>query len=158
MRNPFFVIVMLKSIKILLSIMMHFDYEIWQMDVKTKFLKGYLNESIYVMQPNDFIAKDQKYLICKLHKSISRLKQTSHSWNKYFDQAVRTFNFDQNKDEPYMYKKVQESMVIFMILYIDDILLIRNDVRLLSLVKIWLSTKFQMKDLEKYNIFSRLRS
>ena len=57
-----------------------------------------------------------------------------------------------------MYKKVQESMVIFMILYIDDILLIRNDVRLLSLVKIWLSTKFQMKDLEKYNIFSRLRS
>ena len=45
--------------------MMHFDYEIWQMDVKTKFLKGYLDESIYVMQPNDFIAKDQKYLICK---------------------------------------------------------------------------------------------
>ena len=38
-------------------------------------------------------------------------------------------------------------MIVFMILYVDDILLIRNDVRLLSLVKIWLSTQFQMKDL-----------
>ena len=40
-------------------------------------------------------------------------------------------------------------MVVFMILYIDDILLIGNDVRLLSLVKIWFSTQFQMKDLEE---------
>ena len=46
-----------------------------------------------------------------------------------------------------MYKKVQGSMVVFMILYVDDILLIGNDVGLLSLVKIWLSTQFQMKDL-----------
>ena len=46
-----------------------------------------------------------------------------------------------------MYKKVQRSMVVFMILYVDDILLIGNDVRLLLLFKIWLSTQFQMKDL-----------
>ena len=46
-----------------------------------------------------------------------------------------------------MYKNVQESMAVFMILYVDDILLIGNDVRLLSLVKIWFSTQFQMKDL-----------
>ena len=46
-----------------------------------------------------------------------------------------------------MYKKVQGSMMVFMILYVDDILLIGNDVGLLSLVKIWLSTQFQMKDL-----------
>ena len=45
-----------------------------------------------------------------------------------------------------MYKKVQESVVVFLILYADDILLIGNDVRLLSSVKIWLSTQFQMKD------------
>ena len=46
-----------------------------------------------------------------------------------------------------MYKKVKGSMVVFMILYVDDILLIGNDVGLLSSVKIWLSTQFQMKDL-----------
>ena len=46
-----------------------------------------------------------------------------------------------------MYKKVQGSMVAFMILYVDDILLIGNDVGLLSSVKIYMSTQFQMKDL-----------
>ena len=48
---------MIKSIKILLSIATYYDYEIWQMDVKTAFLNGYLEENIYMMQPNDFITK-----------------------------------------------------------------------------------------------------
>ena len=48
-----------------------------------------------------------------------------------------------------MYKKTRENMVVFSILYIDDIIFIGIDVGLLSLVKIWLSTKFQMKDLDE---------
>ncbi|RVW12616.1 Retrovirus-related Pol polyprotein from transposon TNT 1-94 [Vitis vinifera] len=98
-------------------------------------------------QPDGFVAKGQEHMVCKLHKSIYGLKQASRSWNKRFDQAIKAFYFDQNEDEPYVYKNVQESMAVFMILYVDDILLIGNDVRLLSLVKIWFSTQFQMKDL-----------
>ncbi|WJZ89354.1 hypothetical protein VitviT2T_008577 [Vitis vinifera] len=100
-----------------------------------------------MMQPDGFVAKHQEHMVCKLHKSIYGLKQASRSWNKRFDQAIKAFYFDQNEDEPYVYKNVQESMAVFMILYVDDILLIGNDVRLLSLVKIWFSTQFQMKDL-----------
>ena len=48
----------------------------------------------------------------------------------------KTFNYDQNKDVPCVYKKVQGSIIVFMILYINDILLIDNDIRLLSSVKI----------------------
>ena len=88
-------------------------------------------------------------MVCKLHKSIYGLKQASRSWNKRFDQAIKAFYFDQNEDQPHVYKNVQESMAVFMILYVDDILLIGNDVRLLSLVKIWFSTQFQMKDLRE---------
>ena len=61
---------MLKSIKILLSIVVHFDYEIWQMDVKTAFLNDNLDESIYMMQLDGFVAKGQEHMVCKLHKSI----------------------------------------------------------------------------------------
>ena len=117
------------------------------MDVKTAFLNGNLDESIFMMQPDGFVAKGREHMVCKLHKSIYGLKQASRSWNKRFDQAIKAFDFDQNEDEPYVYKNVQESMAVFMILYVDDILLIGNDVRLLSLVKIWFSTQFQMKDL-----------
>ena len=46
-----------------------------------------------------------------------------------------------------MYKKCDGSMVVFLVLYVDDILLIGNDVGVLSLVKVWLSSQFDMKDL-----------
>ena len=97
-------------------------------------------------------------MVCKLHKFISRFKQTSYSWNKCFDQVVKIFDFDQNKDEPCVYKKVQRKMMIFMILYVDNILLISNDVGLLSSIKIWLFTHFQMKDLGEGSIFRGLKS
>ena len=61
---------MLKSIRILLSIATHYDYEIWQMDVKTDFLNGNFEEEIYMMQLGGFIAKNQKHLVCKLKRSI----------------------------------------------------------------------------------------
>ena len=58
-EETFSPIAMLKSIKILLSITAHYDYEIWQMNVKTAFLNGNLEEEIYMIQPEGFIAKNQ---------------------------------------------------------------------------------------------------
>ena len=85
---------MLKSIRILLSISAHYDYEIWQMDVKTAFLNGNLEEEIYMMQLERFIAKNQEDMICKLKRSIYGLKQASRSWNIKFDQAIKSFGFE----------------------------------------------------------------
>ena len=84
---------MIKSIRILLSIATHMDYEIWQMDVKTTFLNGSLEETIYMVQPEGFIAKGQEKKVCKLQKSIYGLKQASRSCNLRFDQAVKPFRF-----------------------------------------------------------------
>ena len=109
------------------------------MDVKTVLLNGDLEESIYMMQQDGFIANGQKHPTCKLHKSIYGLKQASCSWNKHFGQAIKTLDFDHNEYEPYMYKKMQGSMA-FLVLYYDDILLIWNDIGLLSSIKIWLFT------------------
>ena len=125
------------------------------MDVKTTFLNGYLEESIYTMQPNGFIIEGQEHMVCKLHKSIYGLKQASRSWNKCFDQVIKSFGFDQNEDEPCVYRKMQDDIVVFLILYVDDILLIGNDFEKLSKVKIQLATQFQMKDLGEVSICSR---
>ena len=78
-EETFSLVAMLKSIRILLSIAAHLDYEIWQMDVKTAFLNGHLEEDIYMMQPDDFVAKNQEQRVCKLQKSIYGLKQASRS-------------------------------------------------------------------------------
>ena len=57
-----------------------------------------------MIQQNDFIVKGQEHMVCKLHNSIYGLKQVSRSLNKHFDQVVKSFDFHQNKDEPYVYK------------------------------------------------------
>ena len=138
---------MIKSIRILLAIANHMDYEIWQMDFKTAFLNGSLDETIYMVQPEGFLEKGQEKKVCKLQKSIYGLKQASRSWNIKFDQSVKSYGFIQCPDEPCVYKRRSENVVVFFILYVDDILLIENDVGTLSSVKVWLSTQFDMKDL-----------
>ncbi|KAK4848667.1 hypothetical protein QYF36_015851 [Acer negundo] len=146
-EETFSPVAMLKSIRILLSIAASLDLEIWQMDVKTAFLNGSLDESIYMMQPEGFIEKGQVDKVCKLQKSIYGLKQASRSWNIRFDQAVKGFGFIQNPDEPCVYKRIKGDKLVFLILYVDDILLIGNDVGVLTSVKEWLAKQFDMKDL-----------
>ena len=98
------------------------------MDVKTAFLNGNLEEEIYMIQPEGFIAKHQKHMVCKLKRSIYRLKQASRSWNIRFEQAIKSFGFEQNLDEPCMSKRHKDKIEIFLVLYFDDIPLIRKDV------------------------------
>ena len=86
-------------------------------------------------QRNGFVNKDQEQKVCKLLKSIYGLKQASRSWNLRFDEPIKTYGFKQNIDEPCVYKLIKEKTVVFLVLYIDDILLIVNNVAKLSNVK-----------------------
>jgi hypothetical protein len=69
------------------------------------------------------------------------------SWNIYFDDIIKQFDFIKKMDNPCVYKKVNE--VVFQILYVDNILLIENDITLLLSVKIWLSKSFSMKNIRE---------
>ena len=126
---------MVKSIRILLAISAYYDYEIWQMDVKTAFLNGNLQEEVYMTQPAGFISDDGTK-VCKLNRSIYGLKQASRSWNIRFDETVKQFGFKQNMDEPFVYQKRSGiAGSIFLVWYVDDILLIGKDKTALKEVK-----------------------
>ncbi|WRX11510.1 Reverse transcriptase [Theobroma cacao] len=148
-EETFSPITMLKSIKIFLSIVTHIEYEIWQMDVKTAFLNGDLEKRIYMAQPEGFIKKGHEHKVYELHRSIYGLKQTSRSWNIRFDTIIKSYGFQQNVDEPCVYKKIQDKKVVFLVLYVDDILLIGNDIGMLSTVKDKMFAKFAMQDSKK---------
>ncbi|KAJ9546459.1 hypothetical protein OSB04_019002 [Centaurea solstitialis] len=140
-------VAMLKSIRILMAISAYFNYEIWQMDVKTTFLNGKLTEDVYMEQPEGFEDPKNPNKVCKLLKSIYGLKQASRSWNLHFDERIKEFGFTKSEFEPCVYTKFSGSIVTFLVLYVDDILLIGNNVTTLQSVKSWLSKCFQMKDL-----------
>ncbi|GKB60097.1 retrotransposon protein, putative, ty1-copia subclass [Tanacetum coccineum] len=137
----------IRAIRILISIAAFYDYDIWQMDVKTTFLNGYPDEDIYMVQPEGFVDLKHPRKVCKLQKSIYGLKQASRSWNKRFDKEIKKFSFDQNHDEPCVYQKASGSNVTFLILYVDDIIIMGNHIPSLQSVKNYLGKCFSMKDL-----------
>ncbi|GJR03575.1 retrotransposon protein, putative, ty1-copia subclass [Tanacetum coccineum] len=89
-----------------------YDYEIWQMDVKTTFLNGYLDEDIYMVQPKGFVDPNHPRKVCKLKRSIYGLKQALRSWNKRFDEEIKRFGLAQNLDKPCVYQKASGSNVM----------------------------------------------
>ena len=130
-----------------MALVAHFNLELHQMDVKTAFLNGDINEIIYMMQPENFVLGDSKHMVCKLKKSIYGLKQASRQWYHKFHQLVISFGFEINDVEDCVYHKFSGSKYIFLVLYVDDILLATNDIGLLHETKRFLSKNFEMKDL-----------
>jgi Reverse transcriptase (RNA-dependent DNA polymerase) len=110
------------------------------MNVKTEFLNGILDKDVYMVQLNNFVdpkktvdpKKAEK--VHKLKRTIYRLKQISHYWNIRFNDVIRKLGFMRNSKEPCVYKKISGISVAFLVLYVDDILLIENDIPMLESV------------------------
>ncbi|GJT47609.1 retrotransposon protein, putative, ty1-copia subclass [Tanacetum coccineum] len=134
----------IKLIRIMLAIAAFHDYEIWQMDVKIAFLNGKLTDDVFMAQPEGFENEKYPKRVCKLQKAIYGLKQASRSWNLCFHEKVTQFGFFRSEDESCVYVKVSGSVVVFLVLYVDDILLIGNDIPTLQSVKDWLGRCFTM--------------
>ena len=111
------------SFRTIMALVAHFDLELHQMDVKTAFLNRDINETIYMVQPENFVSGDPKRLVCKLKKSIYGLKQASRQWYFKFHQVVISFGFEINAVEDCVYHKFSGSRFIFLVLYVDNILL-----------------------------------
>nr|GEW82781.1 retrotransposon protein, putative, Ty1-copia subclass [Tanacetum cinerariifolium] len=148
-RETFSPVIDFRAIRILLAIAAFYDYEIWQMGVKTAFLNGHLSEDVYMVQPEGFVDPKHPNKVCKLQRFIYDWKQPSRSWNKRFDEKIKKIGLTQYSDEPCVYLKASGSNVVFLVLYVDDILLMGNSVTMLQEVKSWLCKCFSIKDLRE---------
>ncbi|KAL0423424.1 UNVERIFIED_CONTAM: hypothetical protein Sradi_0877200 [Sesamum radiatum] len=117
------------------------------MDVKMAFLNGFVEEEFYIDQPEGFTVVGEKHKVCHIQRSIYGLNQASRSWKIRFDEVIQGYNFIKNNFDPCVYKKFNGNSIAFLVLYVDGILLIENDVKILGDTKAWLSTLFSMKDL-----------
>ena len=130
-----------------MALVAHYDLELHQMDVKTAFLNRDLYEDIYMAQSKGFVVEGQENLGCRLKKSIYGLKQASRQWYLKFNETIRKFRFKENKEDNCIHAKFKNGKFIFLILYVDNILLASSDVDLLREIKKFLSSKFDIKDL-----------
>ena len=77
----------------MLAIATFYDYGIWQMDVKTTFLNGFLEEELYILQLEGFVDPKDSNKVCKLQRSIYGLVQESRSWNIRFDKLIKAYSY-----------------------------------------------------------------
>ncbi|KAH9659027.1 hypothetical protein KPL70_023708 [Citrus sinensis] len=136
------------SIRILLAMVAQFDLELVQLDVKTAFLHGNLEEEIYMTQPDGHKVAGKENWVCKLTKSLYGLKQSPRQWYKRFDQFIKRQRYTRNKfDHCVYFRKLQEESFIYLLLYVDDMLIASKSKDEIEKLKTQLNQEFEMKDL-----------
>jgi transposase InsO family protein len=150
-EDTFSPVVRFASIRLILSIVAKQDLELFQMDVKTAFLNGELDEEIYMAQPTGFEAKGHERKVCRLKRSIYGLKQSSRQWYFRFHDSITSFGFEMIEEDHCLYLKRSKRSILILSLYVDDILLAGNDIDSIVTTKKWLSSTFEMKDMGEAN-------
>jgi len=124
------------------------DFDVHQMDVKTTFLNGYLQKTIYMEQPQGFIQLGTYHKICKLHKTLYGLKQSPRVWYERIDSSLLTFGFKKSVTDTNVYIFTQNNRLVILALYVDDAILTNNDANgLLKQFKSKLAKEFAMTNL-----------
>ena len=141
------------TIRVLIALACVFNLEIHQMDVKTTFLNGELEEEIYMSQPEGFVELGKEKKVCKLVKFLNGLKQAPKQWHKKFDQVVLSYGFQINNIDKCVYvKQFDDSEYVILCLYVEDILIFGSNMQFINDVKSFLSRNFDMKDLGPVNV------
>nr|GFA63116.1 zinc finger, CCHC-type [Tanacetum cinerariifolium] len=119
---------------------------IHQMDVKTVFFNGDLDEEVYMKQPEGFVMPGDEHTGCKLVKSLYGLKQAPKQWHQKFDVVVLSSGFHLNQSDKCVYSKFDSSgKGVIICLYLDDMLIFGTDHNQVDKTKKFLSSKFSMK-------------
>nr|ABG66099.1 retrotransposon protein, putative, Ty1-copia subclass [Oryza sativa Japonica Group] len=137
----------LTTIRVLLSLAASHGLLVHQMDVKTAFLNGELDEKIYMDQPDAFVVEGQEGKVCKLLKSLYGLKQAPKQWHEKFDKTLTSAGFAVNEVDKCVYYRYGGGEGVIPCLYVDDILIFGTNLRVINEVKSFLSQNFDMKDL-----------
>ncbi|KAE8684024.1 hypothetical protein F3Y22_tig00111160pilonHSYRG00030 [Hibiscus syriacus] len=136
------------SIRAVLALVASWDLHLEQMDVKTAFLHGDLEEQIYMRQPEGFTQPGNEHLVCRLKKSLYGLKQSPRQWYKRFDSYMIKIGYNRCEYDCCVYvKSLDDGSFIFLLLYVDDMLIAAKNMDDVIGLKTLLSQEFDMKDL-----------
>src|SRR6266704_1418760 len=136
-----------ETVRLLLATAALEDWEIKALDVKTTFLYGNLEEELYMDQPQGFIIKGQEGKVYCLKKALYGLKQASLAWNKEANQSLKSLGFACLISDAGIYVIRLNGTIIVVILYVNDVILMGNNAKLLMDKKKQFMTKWECRDL-----------
>ena len=123
------------------------DLELEQLDVKTTFLHGDLDDDIYMEQPEGFVHHQKGILVCMLNKSLYGLNQSPRQWYKKFDSFMVSQGYTRSEYDHCLYFKKLNDIFIILVLYVDDMLIVSKSMDEINRLKAHMARTFDMKDL-----------
>lgn len=130
------------SLRTILSLAAAHDLELLQLDVKTAFLNGDIDEELYTDQPTGF--KEDSQMVCLLKKGLYGLKQASRAWNEKFNHFLIQYGFTRSNADSCVYFQRDENNITIMAIWVDDGLLCSNHQSKLEDIVNYLSDKFEI--------------
>ncbi len=133
------------AFRMLMSTIAAKDLEAKQVDIKTAFLNGRLEEEIYLQQPEGFAIPGQEDKVLRLHKCIYGLRQASHVWEKLFTGYLKQQGFSQSEADPCLFTRVRGQEILYLAIWVDDGILASNRLEAIDHFLIELGHEFQIR-------------
>ena len=151
-EETFSPVVKMGTVRCLISLAVQKEWKIFQMDVNNAFLYGDLKEEVYMLPPPGYFEKGSNK-VCKLKKSLYGLKQAPRQWNQKLSEALFEAGFEQSKNDHSLFIKKKDNTVLFLLVYVDDLVITGNCENEIDHFKTFLKNKFKIKDLGELKIF-----
>ncbi|GAU16981.1 hypothetical protein TSUD_37390 [Trifolium subterraneum] len=144
-KETFAPVVRPQTIKIILIIALTKGWKMHQLDVNNAFLQGPLNEDVYMAQPPGLKDSHHPTYVCKLHKAIYGLRQAPRAWHDALKTFITSHGFTTSQSDPSLFIYASGTILAYLLVYVDDILLTGNDASFLHYFIQSLSDRFSLK-------------
>jgi hypothetical protein len=141
----------LSFVRALLAIAASRHWSLCQMDVKNAFLNGDLSEEVYMQPPSGLSHPTNK--VCRLRQALYGLKQAPRAWFAKFSATVSRLGYSINSYDSTLFIRYTNRGTILLLLYVDDMIITRDDIIGIQELKQFLSQHFEMKDLGPLSYF-----
>lgn len=140
-------VVRMETIRIVLAIAAQMKLQLFQLDVKSAFLNGELEDEVYVKQPQGYEIKGKEGKVYKLQKALYGLRQAPRAWNSNIDSYFVKNGFVRSPSEPSLYVRKTETDLLMVCLYVDDLIYAGTNEAMVKSFKATMMKEYEMTDL-----------
>jgi hypothetical protein len=147
----------MEAIRLILAYACSKRIKVYQMDVKSTFLNGELEEEVYIEQPEGFLLSEKEDYVCRLKKALYGLKQAPRAWYSRLDRYLQQQGFRKGNADNNLYIKVDRDSILIIEVYVDDIIFGSDDDRMSQKFSRDMQNEFEMSFLGELNLFLGLQ-
>jgi hypothetical protein len=151
--ETFSLVAKMTSVRVVISLVAHHEWKLWQLDVKNAFLYGEIDKDIYMEQPYGYISQAHPEHVCKLKKALYGLKQAPRAWYGKIAEYLQFCGYLASNSNSSLFVKKQSKVHVIVLLYVDDMIVTGNNDEEITKLQIELSIRFEMKDLGELSHF-----